>query len=305
LIKRLESSRQKLFTVREHRIRPLKDDKIMTDWNGLMITALAKAAQAFAEPSYARAAKNAADFILRNMRTADGRLLHRYRNGQAALPAYVDDYAFLVWGLLALYEATFEVRYLKVALELNSDLIKYFWDDREGGFYFTADDSEELLARTKEIYDGAVPSGNSVAMLNLFRLGRITANSDLEKKAVQIGRAFSQNIRQFPSAYTQLMVALEFGVGPAYEIVVAGNSQANDTKSMLKELQTRFVPNKIVLLRPSEQELPDIVSLADFTRDQLSIDGKATACVCLNYACQKPTTDTTEMLELLGVEKRS
>jgi uncharacterized protein YyaL (SSP411 family) len=304
LTRRLESARQKLFTVREYRNRPLKDDKILTDWNGLMIAALAKATQAFAEPRYASAAKNAVDFILRDMRTADGRLLHRYRNGQAALPAYVDDYAFLIWGLLELYEATFEVHYLKAALELNNDLIKYFWDEQKGGFYFTADDSEELLARPKEIYDGALPSGNSVAMLNLFRLGRITGNSDLAKKAVQIGCAFSQSIRQFPSAYTQLMVALDFGVKPAYEIVIAGNSQANDTKSMLKALRAEFVPNKIVLFRPNEQELPDIVSLADFTRNQLSIDGKATAYVCLDYACQRPTTEVTKMLELLRVQEQ-
>lgn len=212
---RLETARQKLFKVREQRIHPYKDDKILTDWNGLMIAALAKAAQAFNEPKYAEAAGRAADFILKDMRKPDdGRLLHRYRNGDAAIQAYVDDYAFLVWGLIELYETTFDVQRLQAALDLNKDLLEHFWDPKNGGFYFAADDGEALLTRQKVIYDGAVPSGNSVSMLNLLRLGRMTATTDFEKKAAQLGRVFSQNVSGGPSGHTLLMAAVDFGVGP-------------------------------------------------------------------------------------------
>jgi uncharacterized protein YyaL (SSP411 family) len=304
LRKRLEDARGRLYAAREKRIHPHKDDKILVDWNGLMITALAKGAKVLDEPQYAEAAKEALDFIFKNMRNPDGRLLHRYRDGEAALPAYVDDYAFLIWGMLELYETTFNVDYLQGALNLNSDLLTHFWDDQAGGFYFTADDAEKLLVRQKDIYDGAIPSGNSVAALNLIRLGRITANTDLEEKAAQIGRAFSETVRQSPSAYTQLMVAVDFAIGPSYEVVIAGNSGAEDTKAMVQALRTTFVPNKIVLFRPSEKESPEIIRLAEYTKSQSSIDGKATAYVCLNYSCKLPTTDPGKMLELLGARKR-
>jgi len=260
---RIEGILEKLFAYREKRIHPHKDDKILTDWNGLMVAALAKGAQVFDEPRYASTAKRAADFILKNVRTSEGRLLHRYRDGEAALTAHVDDYAFLIYGLLELYEATFDVNYLKIALELNEDLIQHFWDHDNGGFYFTADDGESLLIRQKEIYDGAIPSGNSVAMLNLLRVGRITAKADSEEKAVKIGQAFYRNVRQLPSAYTQLMVAVDFGVGPSYEVVIAGGSQADDTKQMLNVIRGLFVPNKIVILRPT---ILFLAILRDFTR---------------------------------------
>jgi uncharacterized protein YyaL (SSP411 family) len=299
LQKRLEAIRQILFAHRKKRIHPLKDDKILTDWNGLMIAALAKGAQVFDEPEYAEAARHAVDFILRDTRKPDGRLLHRYRDGRAGIAANLDDYAFLGWGLIELYEAIFDVSYLEVALKLNDDMLKHFWDGDVGGFYLTPDDGESLYVRKKEIYDGAIPSGNSVAMLNLLRLGRMTANSNLEQKAARIGRAFSENVKQAPLAHTQLMVALDFGVGPSYEVVVAGNSQAADTEAMLKALRTHFIPNKVVLLNPSGQESPEIGQFAEFTQSQSSIEGKATAYVCLNYNCKLPTTDIDKMLELL------
>ena len=297
----LEVIRQKLFAYREKRVHPMKDDKILTDWNGLMIAALAKGAQAFDEPEYAEAACRAADFILGNMRKADGRLWHRYRDGQAGVEANLDDYAFLVWGLIELYEAIFDARHLGVALELTSDMVRHFWDEDGGGLYLMPDDGESLFVRKKEIYDGAIPSGNSVAMLNLLRLGRMTATSDLEEKAARIGRAFPRSVKQSPSAHTQLMVALDFGIGPCYEVVIAGNAKAEDTKAMVKALRTRFLPNKVVLLNPSEQKSPEIAQLAEFTKNQSSIGGKATAYVCLNYNCKLPTTDINKMLELLNV----
>jgi len=297
----LELIRQKLFAYREKRVHPMKDDKILTDWNGLMIAALAKGAQAFDEPEYAEAACRAADFILGDMRKPDGRLLHRYRDGQAGVEANLDDYAFLVWGLIELYEAIFDARHLEVALELTSDMVRHFWDEDGGGLYLTPDDGESLFVRKKEIYDGAIPSGNAVAMLNLLRLGRMTATSGLEEKAARIGSAFSGSVNQSPSAHTQLMVALDFGIGPCYEVVIAGNAQAEDTKAMVKALRTRFLPNKVVLLNPDERESPEIAKLAEFTKNQSSIEGKATAYVCLNYNCKLPTTDIGKMLELLNV----
>jgi uncharacterized protein YyaL (SSP411 family) len=297
----LEVIRQKLFAYREKRIHPMKDDKILTDWNGLMIAALAKGAQAFDEPEYAEAAQRAADFILGNMSKPDGRLWHRYRDGQAGVEANLDDYAFLVWGLIELYEATFDARYLEIALEITGATVRHFWDKDGGGLYLTPDDGESLLVRKKEIYDGAIPSGNSVAMLNSLRLGRMTANSDLEEKAAKIGSAFSGSVKQSPSAHTQLMVALDFGIGPCYEVVIAGNVQAEDTKAMVKALRTRFLPNKVVLLNPDGRESPEVAQLAEFTRNQSSVDGRATAYVCMNYNCKLPTTDINKMLELLDV----
>ncbi len=300
---RLENARGKLSAAREKRVHPHKDDKILLDWNGLMIAALAKGARVLDEPGYAEAAKGALDFIFKNMRNADGRLLHRYRDGQAALPATVDDYAFLIWGMIELYETTFEVRYLRTALKLNDDLLKHFWDDKAGGFYFTADDAEKLLVRQKDTYDGAIPSGNSAAALNLLRLGRITAKADFEEKAAKIGRAFSKAVKQMPSAYTQLLLAVDFALGPSYEVVIVGKWGADDTKAMIRALRGHFVPNKVVLFRPSGEESPDITRLAGYTKYQSSIDGKATAYVCLNYTCKLPTTDSGKMLEMLNVKK--
>ncbi len=302
---KLDEATRKLFTSRESRIRPHKDDKILTDWNGLMIAALAKGAQAFDEPRYAEAATQALTFIINNMRMPDGRLLHRYREGQALIPAYLDDYAFLIWGLLELYEATFDPSYIKTALSLNQDLLSHFWDESRGGFYFTSDDSEELFTRPKEIYDGATPSGNSVAMLNLLRLSRITSDSSLEERAAKIGSAFSGNIRQMPSAYTQFLVGLDFALGPSYEIVITGDSGKENTMAMLNVLRREFLPNKILLFRPTEAEAPDISRLATFTKDMSTIDGMATAYVCSNYSCKTPTTDINKMLELLDVKTES
>jgi uncharacterized protein YyaL (SSP411 family) len=300
LLKHVEMLRQRLFAYRGKRVHPVKDDKVLTDWNGLMIAALAKGAQAFDEPCYAEAGRRAADLLLGTMRKPDGRLWHRYRDGRAGIEANLDDYAFLVWGLVELYEAVFDAKYLKVALDLTDDMLKHFWDGDGGGFYLMPDDGERLLVRKKEIYDGAIPSGNSVAMLNLLRLGRMTARSDLEEKAAKIGRAFSRSVKESPSANTQLMVALDFGIGPCYEVVIAGQTQAEDTKAMVRALRTRFVPNKVVLLNPGEQKSFEIAQLAEFTRNQGSIGGEATAYVCLNRSCNMPTTDIDKMLGLLS-----
>jgi uncharacterized protein YyaL (SSP411 family) len=297
---RLKMARQKLFNYRAKRVHPLKDDKILTDWNGLMIAALAKGAQAFDEPEYAEVACRAADFILGDMRRADGRLWHRHRGEWTGVDANLDDYAFLVWGLIELYEATFDTSHLQYALELSDDMVRHFWDDDGGGLYLVPDDGERLLVRKKDIHDTALPSANSVAMLNLLRLGRMTGNSDLEERAAKIGRAFSVSIKESPAAYTQLMAALDFAIGPSYEVVVAGNPDAEDTRTMTRELRRRFLPNKVVLLNHSDRDVPEIVKLAEFTKNQSSIGGKATAYVCVNHSCKSPTTDVNKMFELLN-----
>ncbi len=221
-----------------------------------MISALSRAASSFQRPDYAAAAEKAAAFVLGRMRTSEGRLLHRYRGGEASLPAHIDDYAFFISGLIDLYEAVFDLKYLEAALELNRDFITHFWDEKQGGFYFTADDSEEILVRGKEIYDAAIPSGNSIAMLNLLRLGRLTGDPILKKRLSIIGSAFAETVRAYPAGYTQLLVAVDFAVGPACEIVIAGDAGADDTKAMLKALRSQFMPNTVVLFRPSGQEGP-------------------------------------------------
>jgi uncharacterized protein YyaL (SSP411 family) len=297
---RLETTRQRLFEARAQRVHPFKDEKILTDWNGLMIAALAKAARALDEPHYAAAAQRATDFLLARMRDDQGRLLKRYRQGEAGLPAHLEDYAFVVWGLLDLYEANFEVHNLEAALALNREMLTRFWDETNGGLFFTASDAEELPVRTKEVYDGAIPSGNSVAMLNLLRLGRITANAELEARAAAIGRAFSDRVSQAAAAHTQLLSALDFTLGPSHQVVIAGQPGATDTTRMLRALRSRFIPNKVVLLRPSESEAPAITRIAPYTEHHRALDGKATAYVCMNCTCQTPTTDVEEMLSLLS-----
>jgi hypothetical protein len=297
---RMDAALKKLFAAREKRIHPHKDDKVLTDWNGLMIAALSRAAAAFEEPRYAQAAERAAAFVLTRLRTPEGRLLHRYRDNEASLPAHVDDYAFFISGLIDLYEAVFDTKYLETALELNRDFIRHFEDEKHGGFYFTADDTEEILTRKKELYDGAAPSGNSVAMMNLLRLGLITGDPKLEEKALSISRAFAGTVSEYPAAYTQFLLAVDFATGPAYEVVIAGASGADDTRSMLQALRSQFIPNAVVLFRPVEQAAPPIDRISDFVKAYGSLEGKATAYICLERNCQLPTTDIAKMLELLN-----
>ncbi len=299
LTAKVHSLLQKLFEVREKRIHPQKDDKILTDWNGLMIAALAKAGRVLSEPAYTAAAQKAAHFVSACLQNADGRLWHRYRAGSAGLAAHVDDYAFMLWGCLELYEATFAPEYLTRALELNTILMRNFWDNEHGGFYFTADDSEALLVRSKEFYDGAAPSGNAVALLNLLRLARITGNVDYDQKAGRLISIFAEAARYGASAYTQFMIAADFALGPAFEIVIVGDLNAADTQAMLKALQQRFIPNKVLLHRPDGKSAGAIGQIAPFVETQTALDNKATAYICQNFACRRPTNNLEEMLALL------
>lgn len=295
----VDEARQKLLAVREKRVRPSKDDKILTDWNGLMIMSLAKASQVFNEPEFAAAACRAADFIIGHLRDAEGRLVHRYREGEASVSGFLDDYAFFVWGLIELYETVFRMEYFHYAIDLADRMISQFWDKERGGFYQTADNSETALVKNKEVYDGAYPSGNSIAALDLICLARMTGETRFEEKAAQLMQAFSVEVSRTPSAHTQLMVALDFALGPSSEVVIVGDPQKEDTIKMLQTLRSKFLPRKVVLFRSSTQKDPEIAGLAEFTKDLRGTEGKATAFVCRSHICDLPTTDTHTMLDLL------
>jgi uncharacterized protein YyaL (SSP411 family) len=299
LDKRVEAARTKLFEARAQRVHPHKDDKILADWNGLMIAALSRGAQVFDEPRYADTARRSADFILAHMVDAKGRLFHRYRDGEAAIPAFLDDYAFLTWGLIDLYETSFEPHYLEKALDLTDITLKHFWDAEQGGFFFTADDADTVLVRKKEVSDGALPSANSVAMTNLLRLARLTARPEYEEKAAALSRAFSNTVMQSPGQYTQLLIALDLARGPSFEVVIVGDSQAEDTKALVRALRRAFVPNKVVIFRPADEKAPPITRLAGFTKDLGRLDNKATAYVCRAFRCELPITEAHQMLALL------
>lgn len=295
----IDKACQKLLAARQKRIHPSKDDKILTDWNGLTIAALAKASQVFSKPEFATAAKKAADFIMGRLRDAEGNLLHRYREGDKGITGFLDDYAFLIWGLLELYEATFDAKHLRHAIDLADRMLRHFWDKTNGGFFQTADYSETTLIRNKEIHDGAYPSGNSVAALNLIRLARITGETMFEEKAEQIMNAFSVEVSKTPNAHAQLMSALDFALGPSSEIVIVGDPQKEDTAKMLQTLRSKFLPRKVVLFRSSVEESPEITGIGKFTKDLKGKEGKATAFVCRDHVCKTPTTDASAMLELL------
>jgi hypothetical protein len=296
----LEGARRELFAAREKRIHPFKDDKILTSWNGLMIAALAKGYQALGEELHAQAAARAADFILTRLRTDSGRLLRRYRHGDVAIPGYLDDYAFLVWGLIELYMSTFVLRYLDEAVRLNRQMLELFWDEQLGGCYLTAHDSEPLIVRDKEIYDGAVPSGNSVAALNLLRLGRLTGDPALEEKADRLLRAFSGLVGDYPMAYTQFLNALDFSVGPSREIVVAGDPGDAVSKSMVEVLHRAFLPNRVLLQRPPGAAGDRLAALVPYTKPLQPPNQQPTVFICENFACRQPITDVETLKVSIG-----
>jgi uncharacterized protein YyaL (SSP411 family) len=296
----LENLKGRLLEARGRRRPPDTDQKVLADCNGVMAAALARAAQVLGEDDYAEAARRAVRFILGSLRDQEGRLLHRYRDGEAAVPANADDYAFLIWSLIELYEADFDAGHLTRALELMEEFVRHFWKEDTGGFYFTADYAEPLIVRKMEFYDAAIPSANAVSMLNLLRLARLTGRRALEERAVELEQALAGNVRESPSAHMQFLAALDFALGPSHEVVVAGGPGAPDTREMLSALRSRFIPNAVVLLRPSGEEEPPIAGLAGFTREMAMSGGRATAYVCREFACELPTTDTGRMLELLG-----
>jgi uncharacterized protein len=296
---KINTIRIKLYNEREKRVHPHKDDKILTDWNGLMITSLSLAYQVFNDEKYLEAAKNAADFILKNLVT-DNRLLHRYREGDAGINGNLDDYSFMIRGLLELYTASFDIKYLNCAINLNKNLIKYFWDDIDNGFYFTASDSEKVLMREKKIYDSATPSGNSIELLNLIHIARLTENPKLEKMAVMMETSFSEDVERLPTGHTYFITAVDFEIGPSYEVVIVGKTGAPDTLNMIKTLKNHYIPNKVIIFK-DPANAGDINKIAESIGFKECVEGKATAYICTSESCKQPTTDVNMMLEYLGV----
>ena len=294
---KLENARPALFAAREKRIRPHRDDKILTDWNGLAVAALSRAAAVFGEKRYSAAARDAIEFARENLFDEEGGLLHRYREGEAAIAATVDDYAFFIWGLLEYYESVFDERYLSLAISLCREQFERFWDEDSAGFFFTASDGEKLIARRKEIYDGAVPSGNAVSMLNVLRIARMTADSALEDRAARMAEAFSPAISENPVSFSMHLNALDFMLGPSFEIVIAGKRNSPETARFLDVLAGEYLPNKVVIVKDAENER-EISKIAPWTEGHVAAAGGAAAYVCAGFECRLPTDDPARMLEL-------
>jgi len=298
LVDTLEGIREKLLETRQDRVHPLLDDKILTDWNGLMIAALAKAGRTFQNGEYTQKAKQCWDFLETHMLSDNHTLMHRYRNEDVAIEGHADDYAFVIWGLIELYESTLESTYLQEAVALNEAFINEFWDEEGGGFYFTSESAEELLGRKKEIYDGAMPSSNSVAMMNLLRLGRMTGNTNWEQMANQAQKRFAKDLKKAPTGFGAALQSIDFALGTSQEIIIAGNREGDDTRQMVQKINEQFLPRAVLLLNDPDDEM--IRNLAPYLSDFDTQKGQATAYVCQNYSCELPTTDPEKMLELIN-----
>jgi len=294
----LAVDRQKLLQKRNNRVHPYKDDKMLTSWNGLMIAALAKASRILNNSACIQTAEKAMNFILTRLRQPDGRLMARYRQGETAYPAYADDYAFVVWGLLELYETTFNADYLRRALELNRELIRLFWDDREGGLFFYGSDVEAQILRPKEVYDGAIPSANSITAMNLLRLSRITGSPELEERASQVLSAFASTVKQYPAGYSALLTAALALLYPSREVIVVGDRHSREVNQMLELINTTFLPNSTFLFLSTEGD--GINDLNQRLCEYQPLGGQATAYVCQNYSCQAPVTSTSELKRVLA-----
>jgi uncharacterized protein YyaL (SSP411 family) len=297
----INQCRDKLFEIRTQRIHPHKDDKILTSWNGLMIAALAIGGKLLKCKEYISAAERAVSFVNTNMIREDGRLLARYRDGEAAFPGYIDDYAFLIWGLIELYETTFKPDYLKQAMELNKDLLHYFWDSKNGGLYVYGSDGEQLITRPKEVYDGATPSGNSVSALNFLRLARLTGNYELEEYAHIILGRFRNTIANYPKGYSYALMALLFAESGSKEVVIVTDKITEGANEMIDLVQEEFSPFTVSLLYSSENE--SMKEVAPFISQYQTVNGKPTAYVCENFSCQAPVTDRELLIKTLHVNE--
>jgi uncharacterized protein YyaL (SSP411 family) len=264
-----------------------------------MIAALARGAQVLGEPSLAEAAGRAARFLLGRLKQSDGTLLHRYRDGEAAIPGHLDDYAFLIWGLMELYEATFDTYYLAEALSTVHEMRARFEDPDKGGFFFTAVDGEKLIVRKKETQDTAVPSGNSVASLCLLRLGRLTGITELEDAALKTIKAVSGAVDRVPSAFTFLLNAVDFSIGPTYEVVVVGVPGREDMEDIIRAVRRGYAPGKVVVVKPISKNQKKIEELASYVKEHEMVEGKAAAYICQNRACHTPMTDPVEIQNIL------
>ena len=292
--RRLENGRQELFRAREERPRPLLDDKILTDWNGLMIGALAYAGRALGEEALTRSAGRAAAFVVGEMYDEQAGLYHRCRNGDVGIGGLLDDYTFLSWGMTELYQATLNTEHLAVAVRLTEDSIDRFWDDSEGGFFLAPQDRTDLLVRAKDFNDGAIPSGNAIGLMNLVRLGRMTGRAGFEEMASALREASAPYVLRLPSAFTALLLGVEFLRSPS-ETVLAGRRDDPALLRMHRRLNGEYLPGNVVVRVDAADE--DVQKLAPYTSEYRPPTGEgATAYVCRNYACAAPATTADEMM---------
>ena len=291
-----EKTRRKLFGVRKKRIHPLKDDKVLTNWNGLMIAAFAMGARILNLPEYTIVAEKSVAFIIGNMMDEKGRLFHRYRDGEVAIPATAEDYAFFTHGLLELYGTTFNPSYLESAIQLTDIMISDFLDTDAGGFYLTQETANDLPLRPKELYDGAIPSANSVALLNLLRLSRMTGDPKWENLANELVDAFSGTVRRQPTAFTYFLMGYDFAISEGREIVITGEMEDASSREMIETLNRHYSPNKVVLFK-SDRHGEKLSEMAGFIDGLQVIEGKTTAHVCKGFSCKEPTADLETMVK--------
>jgi len=294
---RLAKAREKLFAVRSGRIRPTRDDKILTDWNGLMIAALARAGWALREPKYVEAARIAADMVLTTMRSKEGGLLHMA--GTPGVPGFLDDHAFMAWGLLELFQADQDPRWLKTSIDMVRAMLERFWDEEEGGFFQTDHMSSDVLHRHKEVYDGALPSGNSVALQVLLTLNRITEDEGLKRRADRLITAFSGSIFRSPENFSHFLCALDLKIGPFYSVVITGHHDAADTSSFIDAMASEYLPKKIVMVVDPGEKGDLIRELSPVVRDYGMMEGKAAAYACTQNSCLQGTDDPSTLISLM------
>jgi len=292
----LDRARPILFAAREHRVHPGRDEKVLTAWNGLMLRAFAEAAAVLDRADYRATAERAADFALATLRR-DGLLLRTYKDGQSKLNGYLEDYAFLADGLLALYEATFEPRWLTEARALADTMVAQFWDDTDGGFFDTGRDHEALIARPKSVFDNAIPAGNSVAIEVLQRLAVIYDDNEYTEKADRVLRSLWETMVRYPTGFGRILCALDFALATPQEVALIGAPDTSEAAALVNVLRSRFRPNTVVALRQPETAEDDQPALL---RARDSIDGHATAYVCERYACQLPVTTPDALAAQLG-----
>ena len=291
--------KSRLLEQRNRRVRPLLDDKVLTDWNGLMISALARASQVFGKPAYRDAAERACRFILDTMLTRKGGLLHRYRDADAAINGFLDDYASLVLALIDLYEATFDAEYLKQAVTLSDFCIDHFTEPETGALYHSSDTDESILVRRMEAFDGAVPSGSTVMLYNLLRLAHMTGGGRYARAADRLARSGADDLRSHPTAHTFMLVALDFLIGPSPEVVIAGREDDGTVHELIRAVRGVYAPNKVVLFRPEQEKDPPIVEVSPFTRRQRAVQGKPSCYLCTDFTCRLPFFSRDEVLSAL------
>ena len=292
----LDRARPILFAARERRVHPGRDDKVLTAWNGLMLRAFAEAAAVLERADYRATATRAADFAFSTLRR-DGRLLRTYKDGQSKLNGYLEDYAFLADGLMALYEATLEPRWLAEARALATTMVEQFWDEADGGFFDTGRDHESLIARPKSVFDNAIPAGNSVAIEVLQRLAVIDDNAAYAEKAQRVLDGLGEPMSRYPTGFGRLLCALDFALATPREIALVGDPDRADMAALLHIIYQRFRPNAILAFRPADardDEQPPLL------RGRAMIEGRATAYVCERYACQLPVTTPDALAAQLG-----